>query len=79
MDDTERLDCGHYEFLAKAEATPGGFLICRGCWSRILLAKEAPYIERRPELSWFGMLRDLLFSAISRCRASLFSPFYSVR
>jgi hypothetical protein len=34
-DDNERVDCGHYEYLDRAVALPGGFLICAECHAKL--------------------------------------------
>jgi hypothetical protein len=59
-DDVERLDCGHYERLSEAQATPGGFLICSECWQKVLLAQE-PARVRTSGQNWLDLLLSLLF------------------
>ena len=36
LDDNERVDCGHYEYLDQAVAIPSGALICAECYVKLL-------------------------------------------
>jgi hypothetical protein len=65
MEDNERVDCGHYEYIARATATPGGGLLCAECGARLWLHRNAPLqpVEEEPRPSWRESL-ERLFAAL---------------
>jgi hypothetical protein len=67
MEDNERVDCGHYEYVSQATPTPGGALLCQACSARLWLLQNAPEqpieVEEPQRITWRTSL-ERLFTAL---------------